>query len=80
MVEIQGMSFHPESLSVASGDTVVWINRDIFPHTATAQGSSPWDSGELEQGDSAHYVVSQSGKLDYICRLHPTMRGALIVR
>ena len=35
VVEIRGMAFHPEALEVRRGDTVVWINRDMVPHTAT---------------------------------------------
>src|SRR5204862_476961 len=39
-VEIRGMEFHPAELTVAVGDTIVWINRDIVPHTATAGGGA----------------------------------------
>ena len=28
-IEIRGMEFHPAELTVALGDTVVWINRDV---------------------------------------------------
>ena len=35
-VLIEGMRFQPKGLTVAAGDTVVWINRDMVPHTATS--------------------------------------------
>ena len=35
-VVIEGTSFQPPRLAVALGDTVVWINKDPFPHTATS--------------------------------------------
>lgn len=79
-VEIRGMAYHPAELSVAPGDTIVWINRDIVPHTATGQGTAPWDTGHLVSGASGRYVPRRVGTLAYICALHPTMRATLIVK
>jgi plastocyanin len=80
-IEIRGMAFHPESLTVAPGDTVVWINRDIVPHTATASGSAAkWSTAQLAQGESGRYVPRRAGTIQYICALHPTMRGTLTIR
>jgi plastocyanin len=80
VVEIRAMAFHPEVLQVRRGDTVVWINRDIVPHTATATRKSGWDTGTLLQGKSGQYIASQSGADPYFCKLHPVMLGKLIVR
>jgi plastocyanin len=74
------MAFHPEVLELRRGDTVVWINRDIVPHTATASRTSRWDTGTLLQGKSGQYVASHAGEGSYFCRLHPVMLGKLIVR
>jgi len=76
-VEIRGMEFHPAELTVAPGDTVVWINRDIVPHTATAKG---WGTDVLTQGQSGRIVARHAGTIDYACNLHPTMHGTLLVR
>ena len=80
VVEIRGMAFHPEVLEVRRGDTVVWINSDIVPHTATASRKSGWDTGTLLQGKSGQYVASHGGEDPYFCKLHPVMLGKLIVR
>jgi plastocyanin len=80
VVEIRGMAFHPEVLEVRRGDTVVWINRDIVPHTATATRKPGWNTGPLLQGKSGQYVANQRGEDSYACELHPTMLGKLIVR
>lgn len=80
VVEIRGMAFHPEVLEARRGDTVVWINRDIVPHTATATRKSGWDTGTLLQGESGQYVASHEGENPYFCKLHPVMLGKLIVR
>ena len=74
------MAFHPERLEVRRGDTVVWINRDIVPHTATASRKNGWNTGPLLQGKSGRYVARRVGEDPYLCELHPTMVGKLIVR
>jgi len=35
-VIMQAVAFSPPALAVRQGDLVVWVNRDPFPHTATA--------------------------------------------
>ena len=74
------MAFHPQILQVSRGDTVVWINRDIVPHTATATRKGGWNTGPLSQGTTGRYIASRRGEDPYICELHPTMAGKLIVR
>jgi plastocyanin len=32
-VTIEEMRFQPERLTVARGDTIVWVNKDLVPHT-----------------------------------------------
>ena len=79
-VEIRGMEFHPAALTVALGDTIVWINRDIVPHTATATGHTKWDTGQLSQGQVGRYIARAPGVVRYACTFHPTMHGKLIIR
>jgi plastocyanin len=79
VVEIEGFAFRPASLSVAPGDTVGWINRDIVPHTAT-DSAGTWDSGALGAGASWSLVAAAEGERSYLCTLHPSMKGRLLVR
>lgn len=79
-VEIRGMEFHPADLTVAVGDTIAWVNRDIVPHSATASGRTKWDTGQLSQGQTGRYVARRRGVARYVCTLHPTMHGRLSVR
>lgn len=78
-VVIEGMAFAPSTLTVNRGERVLWVNRDLFPHTATAQDRA-FDSGEIGAGKSWTYVGSRAGRFDYVCTLHPGMRGTLVVR
>jgi plastocyanin len=78
-VVIEGMAFAPKVLTVNRGDRVVWVNRDLFPHTATAEDRS-FDSGEIPAGKSWSYVARRSDRFAYVCTLHPGMKGTLLVR
>lgn len=78
-VTIEGMRFQPEVLTVAQGDTVVWINKDVVPHTVTA--STGLDSGTIDAGQSWRYTAGQkTGEIVYVCTFHPAMKATLRIR
>ena len=74
IVDIRGLRFEPGELRVAEGDTVVWINHDLVPHTVAAVDSS-WSSGGLAADGSWRRVVGTES--EYYCEYHPTMRGRI---
>lgn len=78
-IEIRDFAYAPARLDVAPGATVVWINRDAAPHTATGS-SGGWDSGELETGASWTWVAPEAGHFPYLCAYHPSMEGEVRVR
>jgi plastocyanin len=78
-VRIEGMKFVPERVEVAAGDTIVWTNKDIVPHTVTA-AQAKVESGELQTGKSFKFVARKPGEMSYICRLHPVMHGVVVVK
>ncbi|MEE2690053.1 MAG: cupredoxin family copper-binding protein [Pseudomonadota bacterium] len=75
-VEMRGLEFTPAVLNVRVGDTVVWRNTDVMPHTATSDDGS-WDSGSLEAGDEWSLSIDEAGAVDYACAFHPTMTGVI---
>jgi plastocyanin len=77
-VVIEAVRFDPQELTVKVGDTIVWINHDPFPHTATAVGKK-FDSHEIAAGRSWKYTARRAGVFAYACSLHPTMLGTLRV-
>lgn len=78
-IVIAEMKFVPESVTVKAGETVAWVNKDFFPHTATAQDGS-FDSRDIAANKSWKYVATKKGTFSYICTLHPTMKATLIVK
>jgi plastocyanin len=77
-VAIRAMQFDPPTLQVSVGDTVVWTNEDLVPHTVTAAGS--FDSQSLSTKQTWTYTASKAGEYAYGCSFHPTMKGTLTVR
>ena len=76
-VVIGDMAFGSAPAGVRAGDTVVWINKDLFRHTATARDKS-FDV-DLAPGKSARTVVRRPGTISFYCRYHPGMTGRLVV-
>src|SRR5829696_9764263 len=77
-VEIRNNAFNPPQLNVAPGTTVTFVNRDTVPHTATADNKL-FDSGELAPGASYPVVLDGAGTVTYHCKLHPEMKGSILV-
>lgn len=77
-VTMEQMRFHPESLTVARGDTVVWVNKDLVPHTATSTAGG-FDSQLLPAEKSWSFTPQKSGEFGYLCSFHPTMVATLRV-
>jgi plastocyanin len=78
-VVIENMQYNPPQLSVHRGDRIVWVNKDLFPHTVTAAAHA-FDSGSIGAGASWTYVAGKAGEYAYGCTFHPTMKGILKVQ
>ena len=78
VVEIKNFKFVSADLTIRQGDTVVWVNRDIAPHTATKE-SLTWDTGNLTKDQSGEVTFSSPGTASYLCQYHPNMRGEITV-
>ena len=76
-VVIDGTAYQQATLTVKRGTTVSFVNKDPFPHTVTAPGK--FDSKEIAAGKTWKYKATKAGRFDYICTLHPNMKGTLIV-
>ena len=77
VVVIDKMKFGAVPANLRAGDRIVWINRDMFRHTATAKDKS-FDI-DLKPGARATSVVRKPGAIAVICRYHPGMRAMLKV-
>ncbi|MEH6547461.1 MAG: plastocyanin/azurin family copper-binding protein [Sneathiella sp.] len=78
LVEIAKFAFTPTELKVRPGDTIIWLNRDIVPHTATALDKS-WDTDTIERGKSKSLIVTKKMNQVYYCRFHPKMTANITI-
>ena len=76
-VVMENMQFSPQTVTVKRGERVVWTNKDLVPHTATA--AKVFDSRNVAPNASWSYVARKPGRYDYVCTLHPTMKATLVV-
>jgi len=77
-VVIKQMQFFPADLNVKIGDTVVWINNDMVPHTVKESEAQGFYSDTINVGKSWKTEVKDSAS--YICSIHPTMVGKLVLK
>jgi plastocyanin len=77
-VTVDNFSFHPDKLTVKSGTTIVFRNRDDIPHTIASAGGA-FHSGALDTDDTFSFTFETPGAFPYFCSLHPKMTGEIVV-
>lgn len=77
-VTIMDFSFNPGSITVAAGQTVVWMNNGPSMHTTTSDAPG-WDSGAINPGQTFSHAFTTAGTFTYHCSIHPTMHGTVVV-
>ena len=76
VVTVVNMAFSPAKISAKVGDTVEWVNKDPFVHTATVKGGFDLP---LPVKASGRIVLDKAGSFAYFCRYHPNMKGQITV-
>ena len=75
---IKDFTFDPGDLTVAKGTAVTWKNDDSATHRIKS-GDGSFDSKDLKNGDSFDHTFDTAGTFDYICGIHPSMKGKITV-
>jgi plastocyanin len=87
--------FVPDTVTIASGDTVNWTNSGLVTHTVTFDpgqavnkedvalpaGAAPFGSGDMEEDATFSHTFTVKGTYKYVCKYHETMGmvGTVIV-
>jgi plastocyanin len=83
VITINGMngnqSFSPNPATIRVGQTVAWRNADSTTHNATANGDVFRTANLAPGATSATITVTTTGSFDYLCTIHPSMVGTLVV-
>jgi plastocyanin len=85
-IEMEDFSFRPSRKVVPRGGLVVWKNRDRARHNATSLARRA-DGRRLFRTRTAGFRAEMTaraprtaGTFRYICTVHPSMKGVLVVR
>jgi plastocyanin len=77
-VTIDNFTFSPNQITVKSGETVIWTNKDDIPHTVTST-DNVFRSKALDTDDKFSFTFTTPGTYKYFCSLHPRMTGTIVV-
>jgi plastocyanin len=77
-IDIVDFGYQPASYEVSAGTTVTWTNVGNAPHTVTFDDGNV-DSGRLAAGEAFEHTFESEGTFEYLCTIHPQMRGTLTV-
>jgi plastocyanin len=76
-ITMDNLVISPAEVTAKVGDTVEWINKDIFAHTATARNGD-FDV-PMPPKKTVTSVLKKAGSVEYYCRFHPNMKATLTV-
>src|SRR5450755_1386779 len=74
-ISMENLVITPAEATAKVGDTIEWINKDIFAHTATARNGD-WDV-TIPPKKTVASILKKAGTAEYYCRLHPKMKATL---
>jgi amicyanin len=78
-IGIKEFKYGPPSLSVPVGSTVTWVNHDEEPHTVTS-ATGAFSSAGLVNDDTFVQTFTKPGTYEYFCKVHPFMKGTVVVK
>jgi plastocyanin len=78
-IEIKDFAFNPQTITVKSGQTITWINRDEEPHTVVSVEKQFKKSSALDTDQTFTITAGAPGTYTYFCSVHPKMTGTIVV-
>jgi plastocyanin len=75
-VDINHFAFHPPTLRVKRGAKVAFANSSNVTHTAS---SGSFDTKKIAPGSSVAVKFGRKGTFVYHCKIHPFMKGKIVV-
>jgi plastocyanin len=76
-IVMENLVILPAEASAKVGDTIEWINKDVFVHTATARNGD-FDVN-MPPKKAVTSVLKKAGTVEYYCRFHPNMKAVLTI-
>ena len=76
-VEMTNFAFSPDTVTIAVGETVTWTNKDSAGHDVVGD---LFKSPSMATGETFTFTFDKAGTYPYICGIHPSMKGTVIVQ
>ena len=77
-IKIDNFVFQPKTLQVKPGTTVTWVNHDDIPHSIVVANLQV-HSHPMDTDGTFALKFDKPGVYNYICGLHPFMKGQVVV-
>ena len=77
-VNIASFAFMPAKISAMAGKALTFFNSDDTPHQITVAGGP--STQVFLRGQKASLTIDKAGEYNYICGLHPSMKGVIEVK
>src|SRR5688572_6533783 len=71
--------FNPTTVTIAVGDSVDFVNDGKIIHSFVADDNS-FNSNVIQPGGTFAVTFTRSGRVPYLCDIHPQMVGVIDVR
>ena len=78
-IRMKDIQFQPDEVTVKVGQTVRWVNEDTVEHDAVDEEGGAFESELFGKDGSFEYTPEEAGEISYVCTVHPSMTGKLIV-
>ena len=79
-IDISNFAFSTTALTIKTGDTVVWTNKDSVSHTITSDTGNELSSKLLKTNDAYSHTFTTAGTFNYHCEVHPSMKASITVQ
>jgi plastocyanin len=78
-VSMKDIKFNPGTVTIKAGGKVTWTNDDSVGHDVTADDFESGSPGGIDGGSTYSHAFKKPGTYDYVCSVHPGMKGAVKV-
>jgi plastocyanin len=78
-IVMKDCKFMPMALTVETGTTVMWANKDDEPHTVVSEAGL-FRSGTIDTYGTFSFRFDRPGTYHFVCSTHPQMVGTVVVQ
>ena len=79
-VSMKDIKFNPGTVTIKAGGKVTWTNEDSVGHDVTADDFESGSPGGIDGGSTFSHTFKKAGTYNYVCSVHPGMKGTVKVK